>query len=449
MEKQMRVAIIAQNSTEYISTIIDIWNAGDCAVLVDWQTPIHSIVSIILEAGVSKCYIQKGIYKDILKQLTPVEYILFDTSNTIGFLPNYIYEKYKENYSKDEALVLYSSGTTGKSKGVILSHYAISTNADAIIKYMNISKSIDIIMVIKPFSHSSTITGEILVSLKTNVKLVVSTLPPLPRIILRTIGMFGITTICINPTILSLLVDEYSKGNHKLPSLKQIYVSGSILGDYLYNKAHKLLNVHIFNVYGLTEAAPRVCAQRINCCKSNSVGRPIDGVEIAIVDDTGKQLGYNESGIIHINSPSIFNGYVVGEVKYISLYNGWLNSGDIGYLDNNDELHIVGRIDEIIVCNSHIIYPNDIENRILSHKLIDDCCICCFKNKEIDTIVCLYTSHFDCNSIIINSLKKTLIKYEMPQRIIRVNQIPRNSNGKIDRKKVLAFLQKDLIYEEQ
>lgn len=88
--------------------------------------------------------------------------------------------------------------------------------------------------------------------------------------------------------------------------------------------------ISVFNVYGLSEASPRVTAQTPECCKSNSVGKPIGGIEVAIVDDNGTLVPNGKRGIIHVSTPSLFSGYVIGERKHPSLYRGWLNTGDIG-----------------------------------------------------------------------------------------------------------------------
>ena len=135
-----RVALIGDNSIEYVNTLLDIWNSGDCAVLIDWRIPFQTAYEMMMEANVSKCYIERRIFSKI----SPEDYSQFqfevydNNTDTVKVLPVTIYEKFHENYSHDEAVVIYSSGTTGKSKGVILSHYAINTNADAILAYMKL-----------------------------------------------------------------------------------------------------------------------------------------------------------------------------------------------------------------------------------------------------------------------------------------------------------------------
>lgn len=163
-----RIALIGKNSIQYVTLLIDIWNSGDCAVLIDWQTPFYTAIEMMRDAGVTSCYVQAGLWdKYDLNAFSEIEMQHFSVDNAMTFeLPTCIYDKFHANYDYSEAVVIYSSGTTGKSKGVILSHFAINTNADAIIGYMNPSPSNDSIYTVRPLSHSSTLTGELLVALK-------------------------------------------------------------------------------------------------------------------------------------------------------------------------------------------------------------------------------------------------------------------------------------------
>ena len=437
-----RVALIGDNSIEYVSTLLDIWNAGDCAVLIDWRIPFQTAHEMMIEANVSKCCIESKVFSKIRTEDYPS--LTFEVYNndttTAKELPKSVYKKFRENYSVDEAVVIYSSGTTGKSKGIVLSHYAISTNADAILDYMEL-KDDDCIYIVKSLTHSSTLTGELLVSLKSSTRLIIA--PPIvpPRLVFANIKKFNVTTLCLNPTLLQLYTTEYQRNKFVISTLKTIYVSGSILNDSLYVLAHETFGkVNIFNVYGLSEAGPRVTAQRTNCCKSNSVGKPLIGVEIVIVDDMGNPVKQGERGVIHVNTSSKYMYYICGEEKFRSLYNGWLNTGNVGYVDNNGELHIAERKDDVIIINSHKIYPSDIERLLLSNDKVIDCCITKCTANEKEFIGCAYVSNEYNETDIIRILKCTLLPYEMPSHILKVTSIPKNERGKVNKHKVKMLL---------
>lgn len=193
-------------------------------------------------------------------------------------------------------------------------------------------------------------------------------------------------------------------------------------------------------MYGLSEAGPRVSAQTIKGSKNNSVGKPIKNVEVTIVDENGKPVPNGERGIIHVNTPSRFLGYVSGTEKHKSLYNNWLNTGDIGFIDEQDEIHVVNRVDDVIICNAHKVYPQDVEKLILEIDGISECvvakCIC----DDVETIGCLYVSNTDHAVSILRYLKKFLMPYEIPRHFIRTNSIPYNTRGKVNKKEIEEML---------
>lgn len=438
-----RIALIGENSVEYISILLDIWNGGDCAVLIDWRIPLETACSMMEEADVKRCYIQKELIANTIGQHhKDIVFIPFEiTKNSAQLLPTNIRNKYKANNSMDEAVIIYSSGTTGRARGVILTHYAINNNATAINEYMKLGAD-DCLYIAKSLSHSSTLTGELLVALKFNIQLVIAPVIVPMRYIFDKINLFSVTTICLNPTLLMMFVTDFNLKKFPMPSLKTIYSSGSVLTDYLYEIVQKkITNIKVYNVYGLSEAGPRVAAQTLDCSNSNSVGKAINGVSVLIVDENGVCVPKGSRGYIHVKSKSLFKSYVQGSEKHKSLFMDWLNTGDIGYFDQDDELHVVGRVDDILIINSHKVYPVDIEKIIVNSFDVSECIVtkCVVDNKEI--LGCLYVSNFDYSNTFAKKLNKKLPSYEIPKFFIKVSFIPKNEFGKVSRTEIKKILE--------
>lgn len=446
-----RIALIGENSVEYIDMLVDIWNSGNCAVLIDCQIPPQTAVEMMSEAQVRKCYVEHKYYDKIYAVLDKnVELIPYKKENTsVRLLPAETYDRFQENYSKDEAVVIFSSGTTGKSKGIILSHFAINTNADAIIDYMQPDDS-DRMYIVKNLTHSSSITGELLVALKAKMPLLIAPVVVPPRIVLQNIATYGVTIIGVNPLLLTMYCKEYENKEYNLSTLKKIYVSGALLNDKTYEMAHKVFhNQEIYNAYGLSEAGPRVTAQRRACCKGNSAGKVIKGVELVIVDESGNVVPNGERGIIHINTPSRFNGYIQGEIKHKSLYQDWLNTGDIGYLDEHNELHVIGRIDDMIVIGAHKIYPTEVERRIQLAADVSECVVAMVNFKGEDVLSCLYVSDEEMRANIKSILGDSLMKYEIPKVFAKTDNLPRTQNGKVSLNDVKGIILQLLAREQK
>jgi acyl-coenzyme A synthetase/AMP-(fatty) acid ligase len=130
---------------------------------------------------------------------------------------------------------------------------------------------------------------------------------------------------------------------------------------------------------------------------------------------------------------------VSGDIKHHSRYNDWLNSGDIGYIDDFGELNIVGRADDVIIINSHKIYPNDIERQIIKTADVDECVVVKVDNNGMSHLGCLYVGK-DNQVSIRRKLKDVLLPFEIPKLLVAINVLPRNSNGKICSEQVRSYL---------
>lgn len=443
-----RVALIGENSIGYIKALINIWNNGDCAVLLDWRIPSSTLLEMMVEAGAQKCFIEEKLLCRLnaeLSVLESIEYIPYEKLNSSAeLLPNYIYDEFHDNYSCDEAVVIYSSGTTGKSKGVILSHYAINTNADSIIDYIKPTPE-DCIYMAKTISHASSLVGELLVALKSRTTIVIAPVIVPPRYTMANISKYNVTIMCINPTLLQMYIEEYTKRNsgYDISSLKQVYVHGAKTNIRCCEMAAQVFpSCSIYYEYGLTEAGPRVATQKICARSIDSVGMPLRDVHVKIINQDKKEAAENENGLIHVKTPSIYLGYVCGNSKFETFEPGWLNTGDIGYFDKFGELHIVGRADDVIIIHAHKIYPSEIERVILECSAVKECAVAKVEINGNDCIGCLYAGDKEISGEINGQLKNRLLPYEIPRFFMRCDKLPRTKNGKIIVAEVRDILKK-------
>lgn len=429
-----RVAIIGENSVEYVREILQIWNLGNCAVLIDFRIPIYTARKMMQEANVHKCYLQKSLLVD-REQLAGFEIIEFEANTSeLRCLPEAIYTQYRANQYWGEAVVLFSSGSTGKAKGVVLTHQAIDTNANAIVDYMNLKRA-DRLLIVKSLTHVSTLVGELLVCLKTHARVYIAPTRILPQNSLEILEQEKITTLCLNPSLLKLYTASQKHKHFPLLHLKAMYISGSIADPHVLIEAEKLFEyTRILNVYGLTEAGPRVTAQTVDGDNViGSVGKPIANVRIRIINELGEEVAPGNIGIVLVHTPSLFTRYLVDCSDEPRVINGWLNTKDLGYIDDRKNLYIVGRSDNMTHIGSHNVYPESIESVIRSSGLIEDCVVVSTVNKTYGNILlCLYVSKSDTETELRDYCANRLATYEIPQQFISVAKITRTPNGKID-----------------
>lgn len=429
-----RVGLIGDNSVAFVKNLLEVWKNQDCAVIVDWRIPWEKAQDMLSESEVIKCYVDRTYAEKFDVNSRQFEVCVYDSKKETEFIPFDVVGLFAAKYSDEEALILFSSGTTGKSKGVILSFYSINTNADAIIKYMELTKD-DCIFIAKSLAHSSTIVGELVTGLKKGAKICISPTVSSVSGNLAKIENVNASILCINPTLLHLYSMTQKTKKLKLESLRTIYVSGSILNKSEVEEAEKLFpHTDIFNVYGLTEAGPRVSAQ-FKGRKYNDmggVGEPIDKVKVRIVNNDGVEAATNERGNILVSSPSIAIGYVNRNIGLNFAGDNWLKTGDVGYFNEHGELFITGRSDNMIIVGSHNVFPEEIEEFICGMKGIDDCIVLSDKDKVYgERIACFYLTQEDISPSDIRAYcKNKLSSYEIPAAFSKVESIIVNNNGK-------------------
>lgn len=151
--------------------------------------------------------------------------------------------------------------------------------------------------------------------------------------------------------------------------------------------------------------------------------------------------------MIHVNTPSLFAGYISGLSKQVSVYNGWLNTGDIGYIDVNGELRIVGRQDDVIIIDSHKIYPSEVEKQVLRIPSVTECAVVGIQIEDDIFLGCLYVGNAKIPDLR-RLLGDSIPAYEIPKLIAESNKIPKNRNGKIDKKEVCKVISTICVKEK-
>lgn len=442
---QDRVALVSENSSSFLVGFLGILAAGAVAAPLDPQLP-----AAVIEERLSQCAIPwicvSGIRPEKafggLTQLPDGGVILSEARGDWGFdgQKSPVLEYFPLGAAEDPAVILFSSGTTGVPKGAVLTHKAMLTNIKAIVEYMK-PTSADRFYIIKTMTHTATLTGEILAGLWVGAGLIARNPVVPPKVILKRIEDLKPTIMFANPTILRLLLKVKSE-KFDLSSLRVVYTSGSVAaGELITEAAAFFYPAPVLNVYGLTEAGPRVTAQRLDrgILKPGSVGTPVQGVSLAIKNSAGALCAPYETGRIYVQTPSLMLKYWNDpKSTAIKIRDGWLDTGDLGYQDEDGDLFIVGRADEMIIRGAHNIDPYRIENVIRQVPGVSNCLIfgvpdpvngsrvICAVQKEGAAVLNRQTIMAYCGQY--------LAPYECPQTICEWPALPATPSGKPSRK---------------
>ncbi|SCJ67323.1 Linear gramicidin synthase subunit B [uncultured Clostridium sp.] len=431
-----RIGLIGENSVEYVRHLLEIWRNGDCAVMIDWRIPLKTACQMLKLAGAQKCLIGSNQLRDIPVKKDGITFLPFEHKVEAAKMPPEMYDSYRRCPQTGEAVILFSSGTTGMAKGILLSHQALIANIEAICDYMQPGEQ-DVFYIAKALSHSSTLTGELLAALHTGAGVILAPTMAPPRYIWQQIARFGVTIMGVNPTLLRLLVQDVQQGKRIPACLQKIYVSGAVLNVELASQAHTLLKgCALYNVYGLSEAGPRVAAQTAQYHSLGSVGRPIKGVKVAISSAQGQVLSDGEKGYVHVKTPSLFCGYLNAQVRRSLLGGAWFNTGDVGYVNALGELFVLGRADEMIVHDAHNIYPSEVEAQIAQFPGVLQCVVFGVDDRASgQRLIAYFTGG---QPVTAKALRHFCLErmgsYEVPSEFIQLNKIPVTPAGKVSRK---------------
>lgn len=339
------------------------------------------------------------------------------------------------NDLSDIAIIMCTSGTTGTPKGVMITEEGLIGNVINISCYFPVESN-DKFLIVRPLYHCAVLTGEFLLSIFKGASIYFLNNIYNPFLILDTIEKNNINIMCGTPTLFNHLSELYNRVK-RISKLKIIVLSGECLSKRTALKIRDSFpNTNIFNVYGLTEAAPRVSwlSPELFDDYPESVGIPLNETKIKIVtfDDYTKALPVNEKGIVFVKSPSIMKGYYDEiELSKGKLINGWLNTGDVGFVNEIGLLYICTRVDDMIIKAGMNIYPQEIENSIRQINIVEDIVAYGVKNNIGQSIA--------INVVLRESItKKQLLKnisdilpaYQMPDTLNIVDKIDKNVSGK-------------------
>lgn len=331
------------------------------------------------------------------------------------------------------AVILFTSGTKGRPKGVVLTHRNIISNLKAIKESFTLD-STERTAIVRSLSHASAFTGELLYSLWRGASVVFYNGSFFPAKLAQFLVKTKATFIGTTPTIFNYINKHLKNDCH---SLNKVVLSGECLLPNVataFYTSHP--NIEFYNAYGLTEASPRVSYLDSSLFKNRpgSVGKPIRGVNVKIVNDEGEELPAEEIGEIIISGPNVLLEYYNDKtLTDMRLEHNCLITKDLGYFDSQGFLYVIGRKDNMIIRAGVNIYPSEIEKVLLKHPSINEVLIWGETDSKYGQKICaeiVLSGEYVTEKTIINICRESLPSYLWIDRMKIVNKLTYNINGK-------------------
>jgi len=459
-----RVGLLYENSIEYVYLYFAIYKAGYIVVPVDTSVKPEMINYILRDCDARALIFQSKFRRHLPKIIdddTGLKYLVTDKNPkldnirpeviTFDSIPKISAGTQMDELLSDNAIpdpaqsphdlaaIYYTSGSTGQPKGVMLSHRNLVSNTLATVEYLKLTEK-DSIIVILPFYY---IYGNSL--LLTHIAVggcqVVDNRFMYPEVILDTMEKEKVTGFSGVPSNFMILLNKTSFASREFKDLRYFTQAGGAMAPEV---VRKLMNAfpqkEIYIMYGQTEAAPRVSycpPERLND-KIGSIGIPVPGVDIRIMNDDGIEVPDGEPGEITVTGDNVMLGYWnQPEEQSQVLRDGRLFTGDLGRKDEDGYTFVIGRKKEIIKTGGNRVSAKEVEERILENENVSEAAVFGVEDdilgEAVKAVIVLKEGTGLTKKEIRNFCKQKLADHKIPKFIDFMDALPKYQSGKVNK----------------
>ncbi|MCX5850379.1 MAG: AMP-binding protein [Deltaproteobacteria bacterium] len=432
-----KVALMLPNIPEFVYCYFGALKIG--AVVVPLNTlSTPSELTYLLNNSDSKLLItqtsQVKKYQDAQNQLLSChKVILIDSVNQNQALVSDANSKDLPEFSvkispEDPAVMIYTAGLTGKPLGAVLTHRNLYSQANVIQSVVRRTPD-DVGLALIPLFHAFGATTNMLLVIRAGCSMVM-----MDRLTMD--GLFAaierekITYIAAVPRLFIGMIFSEKASKYDLSSLKICVTGGAPMPPEFIPVFEQKLGVRIFEGYGLTEASPVCSLNRFETiAKPGSIGTPLPGIDIKIVDDIGRELPRNETGEVIVRGDNVMKEYYKDEAATADVIkDGWLYTGDLGRMDNENYIFLTGLKKRMIITSGFNVYPCEVETVLNMHPAVKISRVSgkedLMRGEVVKAEVVLKSGHCSDDKEIIRYCKIYLSNYKVPREIEFVQKIP-------------------------
>ncbi|MDD1673745.1 MAG: acyl--CoA ligase [Methanomicrobiales archaeon] len=433
--------LLAENSRFFIICYLAIIRSGNTVILLETRIGDADLAQIRKTCSISAYFVQER-YAARFSDASPHLYserILDERSDSMPAYPT---------TQRDEvAVIVFTSGTTGAKKGVMLTHDNLVSNTEAIISYLSPLSPNDRICVVLPFYYCYG-ASLLHTHLRVGGSMIFSRLV-FPAVLLKDLRLHRCTGLAGVPSTFQILINKTSFLREDFPTLRYMTQAGGHLPrKYIGNILDAFPNKKFYVMYGATEATARLSYLPPDLArqKIGSIGKGIPGVTLQVVNQEGVPVQPGEVGEITAQGENIMKGYYKDpEGTAQTIRQGILYTGDLATVDEDGFIFIVGRSKNIIKSGGYRISPLEIEDFIISLPDVQGCVVLGLPDEIMgEAVVAVIQTESYNKSSLAEGIKRTCSKqfpsYKIPQIIEFVSEYPLNSSQKIDRNRLREIL---------
>ncbi|MBY0121079.1 long-chain fatty acid--CoA ligase [Bacillus sp. S/N-304-OC-R1] len=438
VKKGDRIALLSPNEICYFDFLFACGKIGAIFVPVNWRLSAEEI-QYIVEDCTPKII---GCHSSFAKLLNgPFEHtniVQTDTEDYEGLATSRCEFSLDIHLTENEPLVIiYTGGTTGRPKGVVLSHQSIIWNAMNTIISWNLSNE-DITLTYLPLFHTGGLNALSIPLLMIGGMVVIAdNFEPVRA--MRLLNFHKCTIVLFVPTMYHMITESPEFSKTVFPFIKVFLSGGAPCPLEIYNK-FKERGLRFKEGYGLSEAGPNnfYIAPEEALIKKGSVGKPMIFNEIKLVKEDGTEAGINEAGEILIRGKHSFSHYWNNEqITKEAVKDGWLYTGDLARKDSDGYYYIVGRRKDLIITGGENVYPLEVEQWLSAHPSIKGAAVIGLPDQKwgevVSAFLCLRGKALLTEEDIKHYCRAKLGKFKIPRHIFILEELPKTHVGKVDK----------------
>jgi long-chain acyl-CoA synthetase len=434
-----RVGILCGNNGYFVTSYLAVLGAGLVAVPLNPLSPARELQRELAAVGV-RAVIVGPAGQPSLSSIDPAEVPALEHRIYAEDLPAAEPTPIVERDASDLAVLIFTSGTAGSPKAAMLTHGNLLSNLEQMQASPGRAQTAqDVSLGVLPLFHIFGLNVVLALSLYAGSRVVLIERFD-PTSALEAIARHGVTIVPGAPAMWTAWAGV-AEATHEAFATVRLAASGAAkLSLEVAEQCERRLGVTISEGYGLTEASPVVTTASGTVTKPGSIGLPLPGVRLRIVDADGDDVLVGDAGEIWVQGPNVFAGYWNdAEATARALTpDGWLRTGDIAVVDDDGALYLVDRAKDLIIVSGFNVYPAEVEDVLLEHPSVEACAVVGVAHphtgESVKAYVVLRAGQFVEEDSLIAFCAERLARYKCPDKVMFVDELPVGVGGKVLRR---------------
>ena len=446
-----RVGVLVHNTPHFIYAYQGLARAGAVTIPLNTMYTADEVSFILADADARAVVVSEPFARTVdgLRDTLPMleHVVVAGTSAPMGamtwdqMLGRGAPEPPAPSLGPDDLVVLaYTSGTTGRPKGAMLTHANLLANLDQMSEAQLLAEAEDdVVLLALPMFHIYALNVILGLTMRVGATAVLMERFDATAS-LEAIERHGVTILFgAPPMFIAWLntpgVERFDLSKVRLAVSGAAPLPGMVLEDF-----RRKLGITIWEGYGLTETAPGVTSNAMGAeAKPGSIGKPLPGVEVRIVDHSGDDVEDGDPGEIIVRGPNVFRGYWRQDAATAEvIVDGWFHTGDVGYADEDGYIFLVDRVKDLIIVSGFNVYPREVEEAIFRHPKVADTAVVGiphpYTGEAVKAFVVLKPGETTTEEEILEFCKRSLARFKCPQVVEFVSELPHLPTGKVLRR---------------